>query len=125
MKESQVHSKLCKYIATAYPDVLFSSDVGSGVNLTMGQGSKFAKLRSDKGFPDLMVFEARHGYHGQFIELKADNASPYLKDGSGLKKNEHTEHQAKMLEALRIKGYKADFGVGLEHSTQLIDSYLG
>ena len=38
--------------------------------------------------------------------------------------DKHIEEQAKMLEKLRTRGYKAEFGVGLEECKQIIDEYL-
>ena len=38
--------------------------------------------------------------------------------------DKHIEEQAEMLEKLRARGYKAEFGIGLEECKKIIDEYL-
>ena len=51
------------------------------------------------------------------------NKNTTLADGT-LKKDQHLEEQAKMLEKLRARGYRAEFGVGFEGCKQIIDEYF-
>ena len=71
LKEENLHLAVCNYIRMQYPDVLFNSDM-SGVKLTMGQAIKAKRLRSCKGFPDLVIYEPRGEHKGLFIELKRE-----------------------------------------------------
>ena len=71
LKEESLHLAVCNYIRMQYPNVLFNSDM-SGVKLTMGQAIKAKRLRSCKGFPDLVIYEPRGEHKGLFIELKRE-----------------------------------------------------
>lgn len=75
---------------------------------------------------------------GLFLELKKEgtkiirdkDAKKILKGDYKLRKKGdwwdlHTEEQAKVLEGLRQRGYRAEFAVGLEEAKKLIDEYLG
>ena len=61
--------------------------------------------------------------HGLFIELKKNGTRLRKKDGSWA--SEHLEEQAKVLQGLRERGYKAEFAVGFDEAKNLIDNYLG
>ena len=67
--EENLQIAVCNYLRAQYPKVLFNSDL-SGIKLTMGQAVKAKKLRSSKGFPDLVIYEPRGNYHALFLELK-------------------------------------------------------
>lgn len=58
-----------------------------------------------------------------YMEIKTESNSPYKKDGT-FKKDKHLEEQAEMLENLRARGYRAEFGVGFDKCKQIIDEYL-
>lgn len=119
-KESVLHNQIAQYIKAQYKDALFISDM-SGVKLTIGQSVKLAKLRSNKGYPDIFLIEPLKGYAGLFIELKAE--TPFKKDGT-LKKSEHLEQQSNMLEKLQERGFMAVFGVGFDATKKIIDDYM-
>ena len=121
MKEEQLQLAVCDYIRLRYPDVLFNSDM-SGIKLTMGQAIKAKRMRSSRGFPDLVIYANRKGRHGLFLELKAEGTKLTKKDGSF--KSEHIEEQAEMLVKLWRLGFKADFAIGFEDAKQQIDDYL-
>jgi hypothetical protein len=120
--EEKTHLFVTMYLRTVYPKVIFNTDM-SGVKLTMGQAIKLNKLRSSKGFPDLVIYEPRGEYHGLFLELKRPGESIYKKDGS-LRKSEHLEEQQSMHNELRKRGYKCEFAVGYDEAKVLIDNYL-
>lgn len=123
LSEAGVHRQVCDYLRYTYPEVIFISDVGSGVKLTMGQAIKAKALRSRRGVPDLFVAEPRGAYHGLFIELKKEGATVYLKGGK-LSTNSHIQEQAQMLQDLINRGYRACFAVGYKEATWVIDQYL-
>lgn len=128
-KDAEYHVQLavCEYLSTFYPDVVFLSE-GSGVRLTMRQAVKAKPLKSSRGLPDLIILEPfktnLYEYHGLAIELKADGVQIYKKDGS-LRKDEHLEEQAEVLDKLRKKGYYANFCIGASEAIELIDSCFG
>ena len=77
-------------------------------------------------------------YFGLYIEIKKDgtklkrdkDAKKPLKGEIKIRKkgdwwDKHIEEQAEMLERLRERGYKAEFGVGYESTVKMIRDYLG
>lgn len=121
-QEETTHAAVAKYILMAYPEVIFNSDM-AGVRLTKYQASKASKLRSSRAFPDLVIYEKRHGSAGLFIELKAPGVKIYKKDGS-LVANKHIQEQAEMIYRLTRRGYAATFAVGFDEARKAIDNYL-
>ena len=65
-----------------------------------------------KGFPDLQITEARHQYHGLFIELKTTKGRP-------------TAYQKDWIKALNERGYRAVICKGFDECKKEIDWYLG
>lgn len=118
--EAQLHRAVCDYLRARR--VMFNTDM-SGIKLTMGQAIQAKKLRSHGGFPDLMIFEQRGRYSGLFIELKADGAVLFKKDGS-LSGVEHIQNQAKTHELLADRGFMVAFSQGFDKTKELIDKYL-
>lgn len=121
-QEERLHENICQYIRMQYPDVIFTSD-SSGVRLTIGQAVKMKKLRSEKGIPDLIILEPRVNYHGLILELKRENETVFLKDGS-LSKDAHIQEQDKILTRLAKKGYLAIFVVGFDKAKHMINYYM-
>ena len=120
--EAQIQQQICEYIRLQYPDVFFTSDM-AGVNLNIVVASKMKKLRCSKGVPDLMIFEARHGYYGLFIELKRPEARVfYAKTHEPA--DEHVTEQIVVLSTLRAKGYCAEMVRGFDNAKLVIDWYL-
>ncbi len=122
--EATLHQQLCDYLRLQYPDVIFRSDVAAGIKLTIGQAARHKKLQSSRAYPDLFIAEPRHNYHGLFIELKAEGAGLYKKDGT-LIANAHIQEQHDMLIGLVRRGYRAVFAQGFENAQCVIDEYLG
>ena len=119
--EAQLHEAVCDYIRLQYPNILFNSDM-SGVKLTMGQAKKAKKLRSSKGFPDLVIYEPRNGKHGLFLELKRDGERLLKKDGSF--KTEHLKDQSEVMAKLNRTNYVALFAIGFDEAKEIIEKYL-
>jgi len=122
MTESQLHEAVCNYIRLQYPHALFNSDM-SGIKLTMGQAIKAKKLRSAKGFPDLVIYESRGGYSALFIELKKEGERLYKKDGV-TPRTPHLLEQWNMLQELEERWFSAHFAVGFEDAKIIIDHYF-
>ena len=64
-----------------------------------------------KGVPDLCLPIPMHGYHGLYIELKAD-------------KGRLGPVQARWLEALRTFGYRAEVCHGWEEAKLVLEEYM-
>ncbi|WP_455677980.1 hypothetical protein [Sharpea azabuensis] len=124
MPEKVVQLLLADYIRIKYPTVIFHSDYGSGLKMTMGQAKQQARMSGGiKGYPDMFIAEPKGKYHGLFIELKKEGVKIYKKDGL-LVANEHIREQARMLDRLTDRGYRAEFAVGLDEAKKMVDSYL-
>lgn len=136
--EHNLYEQIARYLQFQYPNVIYRFDVGSDLKLTPGQAAKHKRLHPERGYPDLYIAESSENinskdwngivrewgfYFGLYLEIKTESNSPYKKDGT-LKKDQHLEEQARMLEKLRARGYKAEFGVGLEGCKKIIDEYL-
>lgn len=119
--EARLHEQVCQYLRVQYPGVLFRTDFAAGIKMTMGQAARHKKLQSGRAWPDLAIYEPRHGFFALFLELKA--ATIYKRNGE-LLSNPHVEEQQDMLKLLRSKGYQAQFAVGFDQAKELIDGYL-
>ncbi len=119
--EYELQKAVCQYLELQYPDVLFVS-TGIPFNLRPQPGARIKAInKSEFKCPDLILFEARHGWKGLAIELKAKTI--FKKDG-GLLKNEHVEAQEQSMFWLLAKGYFAQFAIGFDQAKEAIDWYL-
>lgn len=121
-KEEQLSKAVSKYLKIQYPDVVFTCDA-SGVRLTMGQATALKAQRSVHKIPDMIILKPNGEYHGLILELKSEDSSPYLKDGS-LSKGQHIQEQNQTLTALLNIGYYAVFAVGFDQAKEVIDNYM-
>lgn len=132
--EEKVQLRVCAYLKKVYPQIIFACDLASGMNLGKRIGGMNTRLRSSRALPDLFIASIRDErlypanfqakiYHGLFIELKKEDATVFLKNGS-LSADKHIREQAAILERLRALGYKAEFGVGFDATVKIIDEYL-
>ena len=128
MTELELQAQVADYLRLQYPDVLFHSDFGSGIKLTMGQAIKQKRLQGGRrSWPDMLIAEARSledkRYHALFIELKKEGTRIFKKDGT-LVSDAHICEQFDMLEKLRRRGYMAEFACGFDEAKKIIDKYL-
>lgn len=121
--EHSLYEQIARYIQLQYPDIIYRFDLAADLKLTPGQAAKHKRLHPERGYPDLFIAESSSRDHGLYLEIKTESNSPYKKDGT-LKKDKHLEEQAEMLERLRARGYRAEFGVGIEECKKIIDEYL-
>lgn len=129
MSEKTTHKAVCDYMRYAYPKVLFNSDLSGSMRLTIGQAKAFKNLRSNRGFPDLMIMEPRGSFHGLFIELKKEGQEIYCKKkadeyGNPVLKDDHLKEQNEVIQALKERGYYACFAIGFDEARKIIDAYL-
>ncbi|MFH1287130.1 MAG: hypothetical protein ABII25_00335 [bacterium] len=74
--------------------ILFNASM-AGVNLGINTAVTRHRMGAKAGFPDIMIFEARGGYHGLALELKAMGG------------NDKNRKQRIWQEFLQARGYKA------------------
>ena len=121
-KEEQLSKSVSRYLKLQYPDVVFTCD-SSGIRLTIGQATVLKAQRSTHKIPDMIILKPNAEYHGLILELKSEDSSPYLKDGS-LSKGQHIQEQNQTLTALLDIGYYAVFIVGFNQAKEVIDNYM-
>ena len=121
-KEEQLSKAVSRYLKLQYSDVVFTCDA-SGVRLTMGQATALKAQRSVHKIPDMIILKPNGEYHGLILELKSEDSSPYLKDGS-LSKGQHIQEQNQTLTELLNIGYYAVFAVGFDNAKKIIDDYM-
>lgn len=133
MREIELQAQVADYLRLRYPDVLFHSDFGSGIKLTMSQAVRQKRLNGGRrAWPDIFIAKARLGVdgdgqhfyqHGLFLELKREGTKILRRDGKVVA-NEHIREQMRVLQKLTLLGYRAEFAVGFEQAKQIIDSYM-
>ena len=121
-KEEQLSKSVSRYLKLQYPDVVFTCD-SSGIRLTIGQATALKAQRSVHKIPDMIILKPNGEYHGLILELKSEDSSPYLKDGS-LSKGKHIQEQNQTLTELFSIGYYAVFIVGFNQAKEVIDNYM-
>jgi hypothetical protein len=145
--EADLQVQVADYLRLQYPSVMFHSDYGSGIKLTMGQAIKQKRQNGGRrAWPDMFIAEPRgvkasckviqpgdsvikeaqfiEQKYGLFLELKKAGTRIFKKDGT-LVANEHIREQFDLLEQLRRKGYVAEFACGFDEAKRIIDGYLG
>ena len=130
--EAVLQQQVADYLRLQYPNVLFHSDFGSGIKLTMGQAVKQKRQNGGRrAWPDMFIAEPmprcvdgswNHEYNGLFIELKKEGTRIKKKNGEWASK--HIDEQAEVLERLEFRGYRAVFAVGFDEAKEIIDEYL-
>lgn len=130
MTESELQIAVADYLRLRYPSVLFHSDYGSGVRLTIGQAVRQKRQNGGRrAWPDMFIAKPKYEvarvmkYAGLMLELKKEGARLYKKNGEPA--SEHIAEQAQVLEKLREEGYAAEFAVGFDEAKKIIDDYLG
>ena len=123
-KEELLHLKVCDYLRKNYPNVLFRTDFSSGMKMSPGQAAKHKKFQKGRAWPDLFIAESNNFASGLFLEIKAEDAIVFNRNGK-VRKNKHLIEQDKMLKELRKKGYRARFAIGYNQAIFEIQQYLG
>lgn len=123
--EDMLQVQVVDYLRLQYPEIVpfVRSDFAAGMKLTMGQAIRHKRMQGARAWPDLQIAYPRAPYHGFFLELKAEDAPLYKKDGT-LYKNGHLEEQQACLDRLSDMGYFAQFAQGFEGCKRIIDWYL-
>lgn len=120
--ESDTHKAVVNYLKLQYPQIIFRSDSGAGMKLSIGQAKKQKAIQNGMKWPDLFIAEARGDYHGLFIELKDYGVK--LMNKAGKPASKHIAEQFECLTHLTEKGYFATFAVGFDGAKRVIDNYM-
>ena len=110
MSEDRLQTEVVKYIRYQYPKALFCGSAG-GVYTGISQARKMVRNGYIKGFPDLLIYEAKGAYHGLAIEIKTI-------------KGRATKEQKKWITDLQERGWRAEVCKGLPAILKLIDMYM-
>lgn len=121
MGELQEQIRVSHFIKSAYPNIIFCSDL-SGLRLPISVAKLIKLLRSGNGFTDMFIFKPNPRYHGLFIELKKTDEKLFKKNGEY--KTEHLVEQADMINRLNSEGYYACFSIGEDQAIQTINDYM-
>lgn len=94
-----------------YPELCLLYHVPNEGKRSRAAGGRLKAEGLKPGVPDLCLPVARGGFHGLYIELKAQGGKV-------------TANQEKWIAELTAQGYLAKVCVGFESAQQLIESYL-
>lgn len=122
--ETDLQSKICKWLKKEYPGILFISDFAAGMQLSPFLSNIRSIQACDYKWPDLCIFVPSPNYHGLVIEIKTGVDKVFLKDGITLLKNDHVLSQYKTIKKLRSLGYAACFGCGEADIKKIVTDYM-
>lgn len=108
--EHDLQTSLVLWIREADPEILFSATNG-GVRLSMNQAKRMKAAGYLRGIPDLLFFEARDGFLGLALELKAP-------------KGRISPIQRQRIEEFRLRGWRAEIAFGWDHALQILRDYF-
>jgi len=111
-KDHEFHLQVAvvNYLRMLKGNILFNGSAG-GIRTSIKQARKMKLSGYRKGWPDLLILEARKQYHGLAIELK-------------VKGNYASIHQKEVIQKMRDRGYKAEVCTGFDQAKETIDSYF-
>lgn len=114
-KEADEQEMLFRWAAWAEgqaPELSLLFHVPNGGKRNAAEAAHLKRQGVRAGVPDLCLPVAHGGYHGLFIELKAEGGRP-------------SAAQKEWLGRLRVQGYKAEICVGWTAAAAAICDYLG
>lgn len=120
--EKSLHRQVVEYLKLQYPKVIFRTDFGAGIKMTIGQAVAQKSLQTGDKYPDLFIAEPNLRFHGLFIELKREGYKLLNKNNEY--RTEHLKMQFRCMDKLISKGYMAAFAVGFDEAKQIIDKYM-
>lgn len=122
MNENQLMEQLAQWLNLTYPKLLYHFDLSGMFTSSHKARNLYGRLNA-RGWPDLLIYEARSGFVGLALELKRQGTVIYKKNGS-LRASVHLTEQQAMLDELSKRGWSAHFGVGFDETTALIHTYM-
>ena len=121
-KEESIQLRVCNYIKTMYPKVIFTCDLSSGMKLPIWMAIKAKKMRSGRGLPDIMILHPSGNFHALLIELKRDGVNLFKKNGEPA--DEHIKEQLEISKRLSELGYCSVIAVGFDDAIEKINNYF-
>lgn len=114
MTEAQEQSAVFRWAGLAmneWPELFYLHHCPNGGSRHPIEAVNLKRQGVKAGVPDIMLPCARGGYHGLFLEMKAQHGhlSP---------------EQSVWLEHLRAEGYRAECAFGAEQAINIIQQYL-
>ena len=111
MSETSLQSNVVKYIKLQYPNVRYCASLGGQYQRYPSQRNKAKATGYVRGFPDLVIYEAKGGFFGLFLEIKTLKGYP-------------TTEQKQWIVDLTERGYMAKCIKGIDAIIKQIDEYL-
>lgn len=96
----------------AWPELRLLHHIPNGGKRTKSEAARFKRAGVKAGVPDICLPVSRQGFHGLYVELKAE-------------KGKVSDHQANWLYALQQQGYQAVVCYGADAAIGAIKEYLG
>ncbi len=121
--ERELALQIAKYLQTNFPNILFRFDLAADLKLSIGQAKRQKRLHPNRGYPDLFIAQPNKYCHGQYLELKKEGTTVWLKNGQ-LTSDSHIREQMATLIKLRMLGYNAQMVVGWDATKKAIDDYM-
>ncbi len=115
---------LTKIIKVKYSWLNYRIDFAAGLKLPPRLAGMQAKLQKGDSYPDIFFPHPIKPYHGLYIEFKKHKSEVFNADGVTMVQNEHIRKQWAELQRLRGQGYKAEWGLGIDHALSVIEAYL-
>lgn len=103
--ETEIQKAVKKYLDSL--GVLYNASC-SGMKTSIIQATIHKAMGSKKGFPDLFIYEPRHGFNGLAVEIKASKGKP-------------SESQLEWQKQLRKRGYKAEICPKLDTNIECLN----
>ena len=113
-KEADEQEAFFRWVAwaqNAHPELEMFFHVPNGGKRDSSEAAHMKRLGVRAGVPDLILPAAASGFHGLFIELKAQGGRT-------------TAEQKKWIERLRAAGYRAEVCVGWISAVKTVCEYL-
>ena len=124
--EDNLQSAVVTYLRLNY-NALYCASLGGQYQKYHSQRMKAKRTGYVSGMPDLFIYEPKGIYNGLALELKTLKGTPYKKNGHYKKVYDvggERHNQTEWLENLRLRGYKAEFVVGIKNAKYIIDNYF-
>lgn len=109
-EEHQYQSCIVEYIDLKYPDVPYYA-IPNGELRNLIVAKRLKKEGAKAGVPDLCICRAKQGYHGFYIEMKAE-------------KGKVSNKQKEWINKLESENYKVSICYSVDDAIKEIDSYL-
>lgn len=104
----------------AFPELRLLFSIPNGGHRNLLVAAKMKREGTKAGVPDIFLPVARQGFHGLFLEMKAEHNRP-KREGS---KGGLSDLQIDWIERLRGNGYKVSVAYGAGEAQEILTRYL-